>query len=511
MERSGPRVLITGATGYVGGRLLAALEAGCWRLRCLAREPAALRGRVAATTEVVHGDCLEPASLAGALRGVDTAFYLVHSMGRGDEFAQRDRQGGPRTSRGPRRAAGVRPDRLSGRPGQRRADGLSAHLQQPPGDRRARSPAPACPSSSSEPPSIVGSGCLSFELVRALVERLPVMLCPRWVRCSPSPSPSRTCLAYLAGRPGPAGGESGVFEIGGPDVVSYGDLMRELARQRGLRRIADPESPSSPPASPASGWAWSRRCTHGWAPADRQPAQPYHRALGPAPCETFAVRPRPLRDAIARALQQEKRVGVRPPAGPTHFPSSALHPIALGAAPPSCDGLDSRARVAAVRSQAFAPIRTHRRRAGTGTGGTRSGACAASMDLLAGGVGMRRGRRIQSDCPSGTRSTGGGWRRSCPTACCACGRRCACPAAAWLEFEVAPQAPSGRTSIRQTALFEPRGLAGPRLLVRAATGPRADLPGNAPRIAARRCVPPTARPFLSFRSRVFPQKPAPGP
>src|SRR5688572_29208664 len=88
------RILVAGATGYVGGRLLAALEGSTTRrdLRCLARRPEALRDRVAATTEVVAGDCLESASLEPALRGVETAFYLVHSMGLGDDFAAQDRK-----------------------------------------------------------------------------------------------------------------------------------------------------------------------------------------------------------------------------------------------------------------------------------------------------------------------------------------------------------------------------------------------------------------------------------
>ncbi len=83
--------LVTGATGYIGGRLVAALERAGHRVRCLARRPETLRGRVGAGTEVVQGNCLDPASLAPALAGVHTAYYLVHSMGAGKDFAALDR------------------------------------------------------------------------------------------------------------------------------------------------------------------------------------------------------------------------------------------------------------------------------------------------------------------------------------------------------------------------------------------------------------------------------------
>ncbi len=108
MEQNVSRlVLLTGATGYVGGRLLSRLEQRGVRVRCLTRRPEALRGRVGSTTEAVAGDVLEPASLAAALQGVDTAYYFVHSMGAVGDFADADRRAATNFAQAAR-AAGVR-------------------------------------------------------------------------------------------------------------------------------------------------------------------------------------------------------------------------------------------------------------------------------------------------------------------------------------------------------------------------------------------------------------------
>ena len=210
-------ILLTGATGYVGGRLLAALEANGHRVRCLARRPEFLAGRVGEGTEVVPGDCLIPETLGAALAGVDTAFYMVHSMGSTGDFEEQDRAAATNFGRAAKNA-GVRKIVYLGGLGDQ-SDALSRHLQsrQETGKCLRESGVPVIELRAS---IILGSGSLSFELIRALVERLPVMICPRWVRAKAQPIAIEDVVAYLEeSLTLPA--ESRIFEIGGADCVSY--------------------------------------------------------------------------------------------------------------------------------------------------------------------------------------------------------------------------------------------------------------------------------------------------
>ena len=226
-------VLLTGATGYIGGRLLKELEARGRRVRCLARHPEFLRPRLAATTELVQGDALEPATLEHALEGVDTAYYLVHSMHGGAGFREKDREAARNFGQAAR-AAGVRRIVYLGGLGDEKQP-LSAHLRSrhEVGEVLRASGVPTIEFRAS---IIIGSGSLSFELIRALVERLPAMITPRWVDVVAQPIAVTDVMGYLvAALDLPEGGER-TFEIGGADRVSYRGIMREYARQRGLRR-----------------------------------------------------------------------------------------------------------------------------------------------------------------------------------------------------------------------------------------------------------------------------------
>src|SRR5512137_731893 len=217
-------ILLTGATGYIGGRLLEELERRGTPVRCLARNPAALRPRVAATTEVVGGDALDASSLVPALEGIDTAYYLVHSMGAPGGFADLDRAAA-RNFAEAARAAGVRRIIYVGGLGDA-GDDLSAHL------RSRHETGEVLRAAGVEVVEfrasiVIGSGSLSYEMVRALTERLPVMVCPRWVAIKAQPIAIEDLLAYLLAALDLAPGASRTYEIGGPDVVSYGDIMRE--------------------------------------------------------------------------------------------------------------------------------------------------------------------------------------------------------------------------------------------------------------------------------------------
>src|SRR3990170_3632051 len=230
MDRSN-LIFIAGATGYIGGRLLAVLETTGYSVRCLARRPEYLRSRISSGTQVVAGDVFAPETLDAALSGVDQAYYLVHSMGSGDSFEERDRIGA-RNFAACARHAGVR--RIIYLGGLGSGDALSSHLRsrQEVGNILRESGVPVIELRAS---IVIGSGSLSFEMIRALVERLPVMITPRWVSVTAQPIAVRDVLDYLVSAlelPMPS---SRIFEIGGKDRVSYRDIMAEYARQRRLR------------------------------------------------------------------------------------------------------------------------------------------------------------------------------------------------------------------------------------------------------------------------------------
>jgi len=218
---SGKLILLTGATGYVGGRLLPLLAEDGWRVRCLARKPEHLSSRVPAGVEVVQGDLLDAASLSAAMRGMEAAFYLVHSMGATGDFEQQDRRAAELFGAAARNA-GVKRIIYLGGLGEDESE-LSAHLRSrhEVGEQLRAHGVPVIEFRAS---IIIGSGSLSFEMIRALVERLPVMVTPRWVRVTAQPIAIGDMLEYLrAGLAVEIGRRNLTVEVGGPDRVSYGE------------------------------------------------------------------------------------------------------------------------------------------------------------------------------------------------------------------------------------------------------------------------------------------------
>ena len=448
------RILVTGATGYVGGRLAAALEKEGAVVRCLARRPHALAGRLAARTEIVKGDCLDPASLGPALAGVHTAYYLVHSMGSGTSFAALDEAAARNFGRAAREA-GVRRIVYVGGLGAGDEGGLSEHLR----SRRQTGQALGAhgvPVVELRASIVIGSGSLSYEMVRALVERLPVMICPRWVDVRTQPIAIDDLVSYvLAARDLPEGGE-GVYEIGGPDVVSYRDIMLEYARQRGLRRRFIPV----PFLTPRLSSLWLGLVTPLYARVGRTLIESLRNptiVTSDRARRAFAIRPRPLRESIARALSRED-AELAATRWSDAFSSAALPP-AWGGTRYGTRLVDSRARVVAADPEhAFAPVR----RLG-GAGGWYWGnvlwRLRGALDLLAGGAGMRRGRRDPERLRAGDaldfwRVEGYEDGRLLRLAA-----EMRLPGRAWLQFEV-EALDEGRTEIRQTAIFDPAGLRG---------------------------------------------------
>jgi len=234
-DTSSPRLAaVTGVTGYVGGRLVPELLAAGFRVRALARDPARLAGRDwADDVELVRCDVGDPEDLRAALDGVDVAYYLVHSLGTGRDFEARDRHLALTFGRAAREADVGRVVYLGGlAPSGVR---LSRHLA----SRREVGEillASGVPVTVLQAAVILGSGSASFEMVRYLTERLPVMTTPRWVANRIQPIAVRDVLRYLVGSASMPPDVSRTFDVGGPDVLTYGELMQTYARVAGLPR-----------------------------------------------------------------------------------------------------------------------------------------------------------------------------------------------------------------------------------------------------------------------------------
>ncbi len=229
-----PVVLLAGATGYVGGRLIPLLEQQPVTLRCLARNPEKLRASVKDCTQVVQGDVLDAVSLDKALQGVHTAYYLVHLMSGSKDFEKEDRQAAENFAAAAKKAGVQRIIYLGGL-GDDDDPKLSPHL-------RSRHEVGRILRDSGvetiefRASLVIGTGSLSFDLVKSLTDRLPVMLCPSWLTTPTQPIAVDDVLAYLLAARELPPGTSQIFEIGCEDVTTYGGMIREYARQRGLRR-----------------------------------------------------------------------------------------------------------------------------------------------------------------------------------------------------------------------------------------------------------------------------------
>ena len=448
MEASRPLILLTGATGYVGGRLLRVLEERGERLRCVSRRPELLARRVSSRTEVVAGDVLDPGSMRAALDGVHTVFYLVHSMGSSRPFDDADRAAATGFADAAR-AAGVQRVIYLGGLG---TGELSPHLasRQEVGRILRESGVPTVELRAS---IVIGSGSASFEMIRALVDRLPFMVCPRWVRVRTQPIAIEDILAYLVATLDhqPTGGE--LYEIGGPDSTSYLELMREYAAQRGLRRLMLPV----PVLTPHLSSLWLGLVTPVYAGIGRKLVDSLRNetvVTDASALTVFPVRPRGFREAVARALVNEDREFAE-----TRWSDEAFAgPVPFGGVRKGSRLVDSRSvKVAVPPAAAFRPIQA----IGGNTGwykGNLLWRLRGMLDVLVGGPGLRRGRRD----PLGIRvgDTIDFWRVEAfePASLLRLQAEMRVPGRAWLQFEVRPAGEG--SEITQTAVFDPSGLRG---------------------------------------------------
>ncbi len=421
-----PLILIAGATGYVGGELLRALLAAGYPVRCMARSPDVLRAKGLSGLEVVGGDVLDAKTVHAAMVGVGAAYYLVHSMGSTQSFEEQDRRAAQNFANAAREAGVQRIIYLGGLG--HSMDKLSAHLRsrQEVGELLRSTVVPVIEFRASV---VIGSGSLSFEMIRALVERLPVMIAPRWVSVAAQPIAIADLLCYLLEALDLPLNDSRIFEIGGTDQVSYGGLMREYAQQRGLKRLVI----SVPFLTPRLSSLWLGLVTPLYVRVGRKLIDSIRFPTvveDQAALREFKVRPCGFREAIAAAISAE-----------------------------GCQlKIDSRTiHVSASPKDAFKPIRR--------IGGT-SGWYYANwlwqlrglLDKPFGGVGLRRGRRDPDSLRVGDAVDF--WRVEAfePNHRLRLVAEMKLPGRAWLEFEVTGD--STGSVIRQTATFDPIGLLG---------------------------------------------------
>jgi uncharacterized protein YbjT (DUF2867 family) len=443
-------ILITGASGYIGGRLVPQLAEAGHLVRCLARDPRRLSGRGWGDgVDVVRGDVLDRDTLAPALAGCGAAYYLVHSMAVGERgFAERDRQAARNFAEAAAEAGLERIVYLGGLG--RRHEELSAHLssRHEVGDVLRAGPVPAIELRAA---MIIGAGSASFEMLRALVERLPVMICPKWVKTRSQPIAVRDVLAYLAGcleipvEPGGA-----VYDIGGPEVLTYREMMLRFAAILGLKRyIID-----VPVLTPRLSAYWVNLMT----PVPAGIAFPLIEGLkAETICEDDRIRrlipfePIGFDEAVRRALDRIRRndVTTRWTNASTRRrrPEVEFDPDAFPIKDEQVMEADAPAAVLFDRV----------RRIGGDVGWYYAGALwriRGGMDRLIGGVGLRRGRRDPVKVWTGDAIDF--WRVGdfVPDRRLLLHAEMKVPGDAWLEFRVRPL-DDGRSELTQTAYFRP--------------------------------------------------------
>jgi uncharacterized protein YbjT (DUF2867 family) len=438
-------VLVTGATGYIGGRLVTRLLQEGHRVRVLVRDPARIEGRAwAERVEAVRGDLSDPASLAGACDGMDAAYYLVHSMYGGTDFARRDREAAhnfARVAAGLRRVVylgGLLPQ----------ADDVSEHL-------RSRAEVgqilrDALPTLEIRAGPIIGSGSASFEMVRYLTERIPAMIAPRWIRNPVQPISVRDVLTYLL--LALERGEPGVVEIGA-DRLTFKQMMEVYAEVRGLRRWIVPV----PVLAPWLAARWVGLVT----PIPNSLAVPLvEGVVHPVVADTRAARrwfpevePMPYRRAVELALERVERHEVQ-----TRWSGALSRESSYEVT--DWEGTVREVRTIHVHAPPEAVYRTF-----TGVGGERgwlvwewAWELRGLLDRIVGGPGLRRGRRDPQQILRGEALDF--WRVEAaePPHRLLLRAEMKVPGKAWLEWCAYPE--GGGTRLVQTAIFTPIGLAG---------------------------------------------------
>ena len=448
------RVLVSGATGYIGGRLIPRLVQAGHSVRALARDSGRLAGRFA-DVEIVEGDLFDARSIRAAFEGVEVAYYLVHSMAKASgDFAERDREAAKIFSEAAADAGARRIVYLGGLG----VDGphLSRHLKSR-HETGKMLRVGGVPVTEFRAAIIVGSGSASFEMLRYLTERLPVMVAPRWVATPCQPIAVRDVLAYLAAELDRDSTEHTIVEIGGADVLSYREMMLRYAAIRGLKRTLLVVPFFTPRLS--SGWV------HLVTPIPSSIARPLIDGLrsdvvvhGDFARRAFPkIVPVGYDDAVRRALDRYTTIGPET----TWFDAYDVSKLP-GNFTGTEQGMLIDRREASTRAPAARVFQSF-----ASLGGKRGWLYAdwlwelrGILDRLVGGIGTRRGRRSDSSLRIGDAVDF--WRVEAyeQDRLLRLRAEMKLPGYAWLQFEVDDAQRNGERNLRQTAFFEPRGFFG---------------------------------------------------
>ncbi|MER7575998.1 SDR family oxidoreductase [Streptomyces sp. NPDC126514] len=456
--------LVTGATGYIGGRLVPELLDAGHRVRCLARSPGKLRDHPwAGYVETVQGDVTDAESVAAGMRGIDVAYYLVHALGSGTGFEDTDRRAA-RIFAEQAHAAGVRRIVYLGglTPEGVPEQSLSPHLRSRAEVGRIFLDAPV-PAAVLRAAVVIGSGSASFEMLRYLTERLPVMVTPSWVHTLTQPIGVRDVLRYLVGCATLPGDVDRAFDIGGPDVLTYREMMRRYAAVAGLRpRVIVPV----PVLTPRLSSHWVGLVT----PVPAAIARPLTESLRhEVVCREHDIaryvpdlpgRPQPFDEALSLALRRVREAQVVTRWSSAAVPGAPSDPLPTD--PDWAGGSlyqDERQRsVDAPRDALWKVIE--------GIGGDNgwysfplAWAVRGWLDRFVGGVGLRRGRRDAERLRVGDSLDFWRVEEIEPGRLLRLRAEMRLPGLAWLEMYAETDADGG-TRYRQRALFHPRGLLG---------------------------------------------------
>lgn len=454
------RILVSGANGYIGLRLTQALLEGGHEVTAVIRDkrrfPLSNFGGNENRLHRVEADFLDAGSLRDLPAGMDAAYYLIHSMGSGGDFAEKEGRCAENFSHAAKANGWKRIVYLGGLAADEGP--LSEHLFS-----RRRVEAilreSGVPLTALRASIIVGSGSASFEIIRDLAEKLPVLITPRWVHTRCQPIAIRNVLGYLTGvldHPETAGSS---YDIGGPDVMSYLDLIKGYCEVRGLRRIFLPTRLLSP------------RLSSGWLCLLTSTSFPLARSLVDSlthetVCHDGKIReviPLELlsyRDAVGRALARIAQ---------NHVPSSWIDSLAAGTLSPRLFDAIKVPEHGVLKDSQVVPLTAPRDEVISRVWAIGGAAGWPSMnwawhlrglvDKLTGGIGIRRGRRHPEDLRAGDALDF--WRVLLADR--EKGRlmlyaEMKLPGEAWLEFAI-EDAPGGQV-LRQTATFRPQGLLG---------------------------------------------------
>lgn len=446
-------ILVTGANGYVGSRLAQKLIDEGYSVRCMSRHLHEGDIDMIPKARWVEADAFKPETLEYALKGVHTAYYLIHSMGSNQEFSALDKEAAQNFARAASQNQVRRIIYLGGLG--RSTDNLSLHLKSRQ-EVGALLRAASCEVIELRASIIIGPGSISFELVRSLVERLPVMVTPKWVSIKTQPIYVDDVIAYLIQASSIAIDKNEIFEIGGSEVLSYGDLMKAYAELRGLKRLMIPV----PVLTPYLSSLWLGLVTPLYARIGRkliaslnnQTTVRDHSAE-----RRFRVISTPIREALRKADEEEKQNYLR-----VHWydvDSMVSHAklyhnvISYGRRLYHIE----KAPTKASRSSIFRVI--------TEIGGEHGFYYAnflwrirATLDKMMGGVGTRKGRRYLSNLRVG--DTIGFWRvqKLVKDELLLLYAEMRLPGRAWLQFELIDK--NNELILYQTAIFDPRGLWG---------------------------------------------------